>query len=164
MWVLILVLIFIAALFLILLFTERLKVMLILDTYNSCFKMTLQWFHWLRALIIIENSRPVLTLYFFNMKLYKRILHRGGKNRNKHSLLKLAHPEELIINAYYGFQDPYTTGIACGAVNSALQFIKSASINQVPDFTAEQDYILLDAKARVNMGTALMNLARSKIY
>lgn len=152
----------------ILLFTVALRVKVVFNTHKTNLNMTLLWLHsWLKALVTIEDSRPMLTLYLLNKKLFKRRLFKEKLKSSKvkfsgMEFVKLVDSRDVHVNARYGFRDPFNTGIACGAINAASQFINIDSINQMPDFTTENDYIYLDANANVNVGSTLIKLFKFK--
>jgi len=153
----------IAVILIILLFTVALRVKVVFDTYKTDLNMTLLWLHsFLKALVTIEDTKPMLTLYLLNKRLFKRILKTGKGKLSSMQFVKLIDSKDIHVNAYYGFRDPFTTGITCGAINAASQFINIDSINHVPDFTTENDYIYLDASAKVNLGSTLIRLFRFK--
>lgn len=161
-----LILILLAALiFIILLFLAVLRIKLVFDTDKSEINMTLLWLDPLvNAFMTLENTMPVLKVYLFKQLVMKRTLsNRGRNNSGGMELVKLSNPKEVHVNVHYGFSDPFTTGITCGAINMASQFINIASINQIPDFMPENDYIYLDATAKVNLGEALINLLSQRM-
>jgi hypothetical protein len=149
----------------ILLFTVALRIKVVLDTYKSNLNMSFLWLHsFLKALVTIEYSKPMLTMYFLNKKLFKRKL-KSGSGAGKFSgfdLIKMANPKHVHVNTNYGFRDPYNTGITCGAISMASQLINIDSINQNPDFTAAEDYIHIDASAKVNLGSTIIKLFKYK--
>lgn len=149
-----------------LLFTVLVRVVVVFDTCKTSMSMTLLWLHsFLKGLVTIEDTKPILTLYLLNKKLFKKKLetHKGKKRKPSGiEFVKLVDSRNINVNAYYGFRDPFTTGITCGAINVVSQFINIDSINQVPDFTTENDYIYLDASAKVNLGSTLLRLSRFK--
>lgn len=147
---------------LLLLFTKYLKVKVVFDTYKADLNMTLSWLHsFLKALVTIEDTKPMLTLYLLNKKLFKRKLTTGKRKRSGLDLIRLIDSRDIHVNAYYGFRDPFTTGITCGVINVVSQFIKVDSLRQLPDFTTVNDYIHLDASAKVNLGSTLINYFNS---
>lgn len=161
-----LILILLAALiFIILLFLAVLRIKLVFDTDKSEINMTLLWLDpFVNAFMTLENTMPVLKVYLFKQLVMKRRLsNRGRNNSGSMELVKLSNPKEVHVNVHYGFRDPFTTGITCGAINIASQFINIASINQIPDFMPENDYIYLDATAKVNLGEALINLLSQRV-
>ena len=163
MLLILLIFIILISLLITLLFTVDLRVKIVFDTCKTNLSMTLLWLNSiLKALVTIEDSKPMLTLYLLNRRLFKRRLKTGKSKLNKTNLIKLIDSRDVHVNAYYGFRDPFTTGITCGAFNAASQFINIDSINQIPDFTTENDYIYLDASANVNLGSTLLNLSRFK--
>jgi hypothetical protein len=62
----------------------------------------------------------------------------------------------------YGFSDPYITGITCGSINAASELADFVDLSQKPDFMSEDDYIRLDATAKVNIGNTLLNYLKRK--
>jgi hypothetical protein len=150
-----------------LLFTVALKVKVVIDTCKTNLNMTLLWLHsFLKALVTIEDTKPMVTLYLLNKKLFKRSLNTGkdqGKGKfSSMDFVKMVDYRDVHVNANYGFRDPFTTGITCGAINAASQFINIDSINQIPDFATDDDYIYLDARAKVNVGSTLIKLLKFK--
>jgi hypothetical protein len=161
---LIILVVLVFVILIILLFTVALRVEIVFDTYRTGLKMTLLWLHsCLKALVTIEDTKPMLTLFLFNKKLFYKYLKKRKGKTNSMELVKIVDSRDVHINASYGFRDPFTTGITCGAINAASQFINIDSIDQMPDFTAENDYIYLDADAKVNLGSSLIRLFRFKV-
>ena len=153
----------IIAILIILLFTVALRVKVVFDTCKTGLSMTLLWLHsFLKALVTIEDTKAMLTFYFLNKRLFKRRLKTGKGNLKNMDFVKSVDYSDMHINAHYGFRDPFTTGITCGAINAASQFINIDSINQAPDFSTEDDYIYMDATAKVNIGSTLIKLFRAK--
>ena len=149
---------------LILLFTKYLKVRVVFDTCKTDLNMTLLWLHtFLKAWVTIEDTKPMLTIYLLNKRLFKRRLIKEKKNLSGVDIIKLIDTREIQVNTYYGFRDPFITGITCGVINAASQFINIDFINQRPDFNTESDYIYLDASAKINLGSSLINYLSSKL-
>jgi hypothetical protein len=152
-----------AAILIILLFSAALKIRVILDTDNSDLNMTLLWLQpFFKAVITLEESKPVLVIYLFNRKLYKKVLKLQKKRPSNMNLVRITNPKDIHVKTQYGFTDPSMTGITCGAVNLASQLINIDEITHIPDFTAYNDYIYFDATAEVNIGSTLINLMKSK--
>ena len=161
--VLMFLILLVAVILIILLFTVSLSVKVVFDTCKTSLCMTLLWLHSaFKALVTIENTKPMVTIYLLNKKIFTKKFKTGKGNFSGLEFLRLVDSRDIHVNAYYGFRDPFTTGITCGAINAASQFINIDSINQVPDFTAGNDYIYLDATAKVNIGSTLLKLSRHK--
>ncbi|KNY27531.1 hypothetical protein [Pseudobacteroides cellulosolvens] len=151
----------IIALFIIMLFTISLKARFIFDTEESNMYMTLFWLPPLfKAVLEIVNTAPVLTIIILNKELLSKTLRSKKKSLNT-QLIKQVNPQELVINAYYGFRDPFSTGVATGFLGAISNLTDIASVRHWPDFTAIRDYIYVDASARINVGTALLSYLRS---
>jgi hypothetical protein len=151
----------ILALFIILMFTISLRARFIFDTEEPNMYMTLFWLPPLfKAVIEITNTKPVLTLVILKKRLLSKTL-RSKKQHLNTQLIKKVAPKEFVINAYYGFRDPFSTGIATGFLSAISSLADMAAVKHCPDFTASRDYIYVDASAKINIGTALLNLLRS---
>ena len=148
---------------LILLFTQYFNIKIIFDTYKTDLTMTLLWLHsFFKTLVTIEDSKPMLAFYVFDRRLFERSLAIGKGNHRGIDLMKSIDSKDVHVDAYYGFRDPYTTGIACGVISAASQLINISSIYQSPDFTADNEYIYLNANAKVNIGSTLIRYLRSR--
>jgi len=146
----------------VLLFTATLSIIFKFDSEKANMNITLFWLRpFLKALVTIENSQPILTVYILNKRVYSRAVKAGKRKSSGMDIVKLANPKDVQVNAYYGFQDPFNTGVACGVISIASQFINIDSIQNVPDFMAGDDYIYFDATAKVNVGSALMSLYKT---
>jgi hypothetical protein len=154
-----------ALIFILLLFLAVLRIKLVFDTDKSEINMTLLWLDpFVNAFMTLENTMPVLKVYLFKQLVIERTLSNRGRNKNGGiELVKLSNPKDVHVNVHYGFNDPFTTGITCGAINIASQFLNIASINQIPDFMPENDYIYLDATAKVILGEAVVNLLSERV-
>ncbi len=157
------ILLLIVAFIILLLFANDAKVRIVFDTEQNDMHLTLLWLYpFIKVIGTMENTRPVLNLYLFKKHLFSKALKfKKTANRiKKTDLIKIIKPKEVSINTSYGFKNPSTTGITCGAVNAASQFINIDSLNNIPDFMAINDYIYLDAEASVNLGASLANLLK----
>ena len=159
---LIVIIILIAVIFTILLFKIALKINLVFNSDKSDLNLKLFWLDpFIKASVTIKNTKPVLTLYLFNRIILDRELNRGKSKHTGMELVQCTDAKDIHVNVKYGFGDPFTTGIACGAINVASQFANIDSINQTPDFMTTSDYIYLNATAKVKIGSTLIKLYRS---
>jgi len=159
----ILLILIILAVIITLLFVIDLRVKLVFDTEKTYMKMTLLWLYPLiKVLVSIEATKPVLKFYIFKKYLFQMHLKKGKSKYSVVEYVKIINPQNVTINTSYGYRNPSTTGIICGAINVVSQFINIESIKHNPDFFTESDYIYLDATAIVNLGTATINLLKQK--
>ncbi len=154
-----------AALLASLLFAVDAKVRLVFDTDRDYLELSVYWLYPVfKATGTLKDARPVIDLYFFRLHLLRKII-KPRKNDSKSGiklsdLTKIFTPRDLRIETRYGFSNPSTTGITCGALNAASQFINIDFLNNLPDFMSARDYIYFDAKASVNSGASLTNLLK----
>ncbi len=150
-------------LLIILLFLEAMRIKLVFNSDKSELSMKLFWLgSFINAFVTIENNAPVLKLYLFNKLVLTKSINRANSKQGGMELLKITDPKDVHVNVYYGFNDPITTGIACGAINVVSQFINIDSISHTPDFMPANDYICLDATAKVNIGSTIVRYFKLK--
>lgn len=154
--------------FIVFLFTANVEVKLLFDSDAS--NMNLQLFDLaslIKGFIMIQNGKPTLIVFLQNKKIYEKVLGFGKNNTNNtngKNLVKAIKPKNIHINAFYGFADPFNTGVACGAVGAAIaQFSNIDHFSNNPDFMSEKDYIYIDATARIKVGSTLVNIYKNLI-
>ncbi len=157
------ILLILIAFILLLFFAIDAKLKLLFDSDRNDMHFTVSWINpFIKGIGKLENNHPVVNIYFFGLHLLKKTI-KPGKNKGgikKKELLKIFNLKDVTINTKYGFTNPSSTGITCGAINAASQFINIDFLNQVPDFMSAHDYIYFDARARVNLGASLTNLIK----
>jgi hypothetical protein len=156
---LLLILLTIVLLLIVLLFTVKSKVAFIFNSTNSDMHVTLFWLYpLLRSVITREDNRLVLTMYLLNKRILTRQLNRKQNVSGNESLLKRLIPTDIHVDTQYGFRDPFVTGLACSTITLASEYFNVESLRQKPDFLAINDYINLNASAKLNLGQSLMKL------
>lgn len=159
-----LLIILIVIILMILLFIIAIRVKLVFNSDKSYINMTLLWISPLiKAFVTIKDSKPIISLYIFNKMIFKRAIKKVENANSGMKLVQLTNPKDIQVNVQYGFKDPFITGITCGVINIASQFINIDSINQSPNFMTENDYIYLDANAKVNLGSTLFRFLSQKM-
>lgn len=161
--ILIITILFVVIILILLLFLIMSRIKLVLNTEKAEMNMTLLWLSpLLKAIVVMEDARPVLRVYLLNKVVYKKVIRKGKKSEKRMELVQLAEPKDVHVDVRYGFSDPFSTGIACGVIQIASQFINIDSVDQTPDFLAASDYIYLNATAKVNLGSTLLRFFKSK--
>jgi membrane protein implicated in regulation of membrane protease activity len=150
-----------------LLFITAMKVIFIFNSDKANINLTLLWLYpFLKVVVTTEETHPVLVAYLFGKSIVRRDLRRKPtrekrRKTNRVELVRQIKPRDVHVHASYGFRDPSITGVACGAMNMAAQFIHIDSFNNDPDFVAENDYIYVDATAKLNPGITLVKLIKA---
>jgi hypothetical protein len=150
---------------LILAFTVALRLVFVLDTDSERINLTLFWLYpFFKADVENNPSGLLLKIFLFKGKVYERPLLSGAGSGNGGGarLARMAEPENIRINAEYGFSDPFVTGITCGAISAAADNLDMVSLRQKPDFVSGRDYVQMDATAGINLGNMLVKLIGSK--
>lgn len=156
---LLLTLLTIVLLLIVLLFTVKSKVDFIFNSINSDMHVTLFWLYpLLKSVIARENNSLFLTVYLLNKRILTRQLNRKQNLSGNESHLKRLTPTDIHVDTQYGFRDPFVTGLAFSTIALASEYFNVESLRQKPDFLAINDYISLDATAKLNLGQSLMKL------
>jgi predicted membrane protein len=145
----------------ILLFTVRSRVNLIFDSTHSDMHLTLFWLYpLLKSVVIRENNGFIMTIYLLNKRVLTKQIKRKQYAKGNKNIIRSLNPTDIHVNTQYGFRDPFVTGLACSAITMASEFFNVESLHQKPDFLAINDYINLDATAKLNLGNSLMKLVQ----
>ncbi|GAA0181543.1 hypothetical protein SH2C18_40650 [Clostridium sediminicola] len=134
---------------------------------NIDFHMEISWLKPLfKAIILNKDTNIFLTIYLFNKKISTKPLKaKKEKNSNNYKdkfyYLKQLKPYYSHIDASYGFQDPSTTGIIFGIVNSLTKFLNLRNINNEANFTSEENYFNIDGIIKLNIATTIIKLLKS---
>lgn len=157
--VLLYVLIIAALLLIILLFTVASKIIVHFDTTTSDLKLTLLWLYpFLKSVVSSENGMFMLNVYLFNKRILKRHIKSSRQEMQNKSFIKKISPTNINISAEYGFKDPYFTALTFSAISMITNFFTLESLYQNPIFVSNDDYINIDATARLNIGRSLLKL------
>lgn len=157
----ILLLLIMVAVLILFIFRYDLQTKLVFDTCKSDMHATILWLYpFIKIIAEMENSAPVLNIYVFKKHFATKHLKKGKGKFTPKDGLNIAEPHNVCIITKYGFRNPSATGITCGVINFASQFIYIDSFYNDPDFMSSNDFFYLEATANVNLGTALINLLR----
>jgi hypothetical protein len=153
------ILLMLALLLTILLFTVTSKISFTFDSTNSDVHLTLLWLYpFIRSVITRGDNGFVLTVYLLNKRILTRQIKQKQNLYGNKTALKSLNPTDIHVNTQYGFRDPFVTGLACSVVSAVSQFFNVESLQQRPDFLAVNDYVNLDATAKLNLGHSLRSL------
>jgi len=156
---LLLVLLAIVVFLIILLYTVESKINLIFNTADSDMHLTLIWMHPLIKSVITKKADGfVLTVYLLGKSILTRQIKQKQNVYKNRNILKNLNPTDIYVNTQYGFRDPLVTGLTYTAISMVSQFFKVKSLSQNPDFLAANDYINLEANAKLNLGSSIMKL------
>ncbi len=152
------------SLFILLLSIAALKVIFTFDSDKENVNLIFEWLHpFLKAEVTIIDTQPVLTIYLFGKGIAERNLKRTKRKiNNGMELVRNFKPRDINVYASYGFRDPSITGVTCGALNAVSQFINIDSLQNDPNFVTDNDYIYVNANAKFNVITALINMYRTR--
>ncbi len=116
----------------------------------------------LRGTFKLEDTIPLLQIYIFNIRIVNhRIISKHG-SFNLKRLVKSIDATKIRVKMNYGLNDPFQTGILCGALNILSSFLDIEEIIQVPDFLAQSNYVRIEAEALINVRHSILNFAKTK--
>ncbi|MGE5474448.1 MAG: DUF2953 domain-containing protein [Ignavibacteriales bacterium] len=152
----------ILVLLILIIFSTVIKVFLTVNSGSEELNIKLVWLDpFLKIAVEIHNYVPLLKISIFNKNIIKKELKKGNKKALRLQTIKEFKFKDINIDTSYGFKDPSITGITCGAINAASALINIKSLSQKPDFNASDDYIHVNADAKLNVGLAFVNLFKS---
>lgn len=144
-------------------FAVALKIAFTLDTRKEDMKLVVFWLYpFIKITAEGSMMSPMLTVYLFKKKVYDGLMAAKGQTGRRTGIIKAASTSDIRMDIDYGFRDPYVTGITCGSINAVSEIADFAELSQNPDFIAEEDYIRLDATAKVNIGNTILNYLKGK--
>jgi hypothetical protein len=144
-------LILLTAIFAVLLFTVRINLSVHFNTDNDILTLTATWLnHLIKAEIEGKITQPVLVMYLFDKRIFKkRLQRRPGLSQRVHTEF-----ENARATIYYG-GNPFDVGIALGTISLISKYIMHAKVEQRPVFLSDHDFVKVDFNAKVNGGKTL---------
>lgn len=143
------------------LLAATLKIIFTFNSDRTDMNLTLSLFYPFLKAVITNESGLILTVYLLNKSIFTRELKPGDSKPGKMDLIKRVRPTDINVYTSYGFRDPAITGVACGAIGIASQFFNIRSLYQDPDFVSDNDYIYVNASAKLKIWSALVNIYRA---
>lgn len=143
-----------------------------LDTNHNVAAVEFSWLYpFINAKAEMVEGQPLLTVYLLKMRIIKRKIKPQKKARAHEqnlSMLDWMHALKLRhiqIDTQYGLTNPFTTGILCASFNILPMFLpeNNVTLYQQPDFLPQNDYIIAESSARLNIGRSIWNLLKARI-
>lgn len=172
-----------SAFFLILIFLFILIILLyiyplkITGTFNSeeqpNFNLGFSWLNTIiNGFVTRHNSRTTLIIYLFGRKLLDKSYLtenslsklREGSYMNYINILKALELSNTKLYSSYGFINPATTGVLCGAVNLISQYINLDEFHNNADFFTDESYFYINAETNVNVLVSIGRILRRKFH
>ena len=147
-----------------LLLSVAVKAFLSFDTKNEDIRLVLLWLYpFIKITVEKGTSLPQLEVYIFKKKVYSKTVRMKAADGKSIDLVKAASASDIQVDLDYGFVDPFSTAIACGSLGLVSEMMNFAEIVQRPDFLPEEDFVHLEASAKINAGDTVLNYLRTRI-
>lgn len=128
---------------------------------NEYLQITLLWFDpLLKVVIHLEEMRPKYKVFLLNKKVYDNVFKSQKKESRFNVKKSISAIKDVHIETEYGFNDPYETGIASGAIHMIEGWPNVTSIDQHPDFMVSEPFIHVKGTAKIHIGSALAQIMR----
>jgi hypothetical protein len=153
-------------LFVLMIFYENAQIVMSFNSNDNEMRMLIYWaypFLKAKANVKVINNTSSLSIYLFNAKIYSKNLEKPKKSSKFVSkYFPTLALDNAHANVYYGFNNPFYTGITSGMFEPFKHFFKDVLISQYPDFLAEKEYICIKAETEINFGKTLVAMIRLK--
>lgn len=115
----------------------------------------------IRAVVDLESGTPYLTVYLLRARLFSVRLVRN-KASHMGRMAQNIKIENLDVSASYGFNDPFITAMASGALGALASFFRINSLVLAPNFMSDEQYALMDASANIKVGHTIWGYLTNK--
>lgn len=147
------------------LFMELAYVTFGLNTDAQELLITVSWFR--KAVFVqFQQKGPSkkLSVHLSKQCILSRTIHPKQRHgRNYWSDFHALSLEQARCHAFYGFSDPFLTGISSGFSPAVQSAVPNIPIEMTPDFFSDHAYLIVEAESKINPGKTLVNLLRNKI-
>jgi hypothetical protein len=116
----------------------------------------------LHVKVHIIDYTPFLSINLFGKQIYSKAIKKSGKRKMKMKYYPALDLHGMYANVYYGFDNPFFTGISSGVIQIIQIYFNGIYIAQFPDFLAQKEYIRINAGGKLNMGKTIVNILRIK--
>lgn len=125
-----------------------------LDTDRNDVHLTIRWLYpFFMAKIAMINYSPHLDMFLFNIRIYsKAVKAKTQQKQNPADMMRKLELKDAYANIYYGLDNPFTAGIACGILGYLSASLKNIALTQFPVFVPEHEYIVIQAGSKLNIG------------
>ena len=126
-----------------------------LDTDRTEFGLVFYWMYpFVRARVTMLEYTPLLTVYLFNIRVFRKKLKvKAGKTQTP-SLQSIA-LSDISLTTCFGLESPFFTGILSGMAELIEGTFQNAAIRAYPDFLSEREYLTVQGSAKLNIGKTI---------
>ncbi len=157
MYILLFILIVIAAAVLIMLITP-VKIYFHLDTDEMDMHINAEWTRAILTEIRIINRRLFINVSLFGRKIMSRYL----KSKPRPDMIKAMNLRDTRINVRYGLNQPQLTGVFCAAAGLFNSLFSDARVEVIPDFVPVNEFIRVEGETTINTRKTLMSMIKLK--
>lgn len=103
------------------------------------------------ATVDMENDGLYLSFYLLKLRLFtSRIVRKKAFNMKR--IIRSLKISDFDLSTSFGFRDPSVTGLMSGMLGILSSFVHIRSLNAMPDFLSDDQYVLVDASANIKVG------------
>lgn len=115
----------------------------------------------LRANVTFDGA-VWLSVFLFNNRIYNKKLQKQKKKGNSLTWLRSVVILNKKADIYYGMKNPFSTGVASGALGFVSGFLNFDEIEIHPDFFSTEDYLHARGSAEIILGNTISNYVKNK--
>ncbi len=156
-----LLIVFVVTVLLLMIALTPLRVSFIFDTNKSAMYMDIRCLDpFLKIRVVKDHPRPKAAVYLFTRKILVFPVHKRKGNNTR--LLRALKISDIAIQAGYCLRDPFSTGVFCGALSCIRYLLNVERFEQIPEFLAAEEYIVIRADGRVHIASTAAALLQRK--
>lgn len=134
-----------------------------LDTNRNDMHLIIYWLYPIfMAKVIMSEYSPQLNVYLFNLRIFSKNMQ--VKSQQNKSFIQYLELEETYANLYYGLSNPFNTAITTSIIQMIKTFTPDVCIIQYPDFISGEEYIVMQAGSKLNIGKTIIRFVRIKSF
>lgn len=137
-----------------------------IDTSRNDMHLIIYWLYPLfMAKVEMLDYSPHLNIYVFKIRVYSKTMQRKRKqNQGLTEMFQLLALQDSYAKLYYGLNTPFNTAIAGGIIGLLNVFINNISVFQYPDFIPGDEYFVIQAGSKLNVGKTIVRFVRMKYF
>lgn len=156
-----LIIVFIIALFIYLIYTRPVKPEFRLSSGEMDMKLYASWLTIFKITAERMNFRTHIAVHAFKLRLYSGFIKKAGRSFNT-DILRALSLSDTELKTRYGLNEPHITGILFGTLSAIGSMAGIERFEQHTEFITADEYLEIEGSSELNIGKTVTNYLRLK--